>query len=218
MTDERAAHEVRVRGKHGSHHATRASAYAAAGVIASAVFMGCIESPPFSELETTLDASTASEGALAADASVAMDATAAEDASEAARAMCEATCSAAGGTCDGPTCVFACPGLASCATEIRCPVGVPCRVTCRGTKACSFVTCGSAPSCQIECTGQDACERVTSAAADTQVVCGGKNSCKKVSCNGASCSVQCEQDSCKPAEVACCAAVCTVNAAPGTCK
>lgn len=135
-----------------------------------------------------------------------------------AHAACVAACPA-GGTCEGGTCVLSCPGILTCKLGVKCPAGIPCRVSCLGARSCGPVDCGTASTCRVDCNGELACASVTSAAASTEIVCTGKMACKDVGCNGDTCTVQCDGDACKAQEVKCCAATsCTVNGAAGTCK
>jgi len=132
-------------------------------------------------------------------------------------AACAAACPQVGGTCDGATCVIACPGPPACTTALTCPTGVACKVLCPSEKSCASVDCGSASTCRVECTGKDACRSVRSNAGQTELVCSGKDACKDIGCAGDACVVQCMADGCKANEVKCCAKQCTVNGAPGKC-
>ena len=195
----------------------RVSTWAVATVTGACVaWTGCISSPSLS----TANEPAADGGDDLSDAGAALEAAPAEDAppDDAAHAACVAACPA-GGTCEGGTCVLACPGIAGCMLGVTCPPGIPCRVSCTGPRSCGTVDCGTASSCRVDCNGDTACGKIRGAAAQTDIVCTGKSACRDTRCDGDTCTVQCAGDACKPADVACCAATsCTVNGAPGKCN
>ena len=187
----------------------------ASAVLSGAALVACVSAPDLTTVNdppgpSTDDAGTA-EGGVNLDSAVPLP-----DAS--AVTACAAACPQAGGTCDGATCVIACPGPPACATTLTCPTGVACKILCASEKSCESVDCGSASSCRVECTGKEACGSVRSNAGQTDLVCSGKDACKDVGCSGDACTVQCMADGCKPMEVNCCARQCTVNGAPGKCR
>lgn len=100
-------------------------------------------------------------------------------------------CKAAGGTCNGGTCVINCTSAARCNT-VTCPPGIPCEVNCSTPNACGDVTCAG-PGCKIFCAGS------TSGPGCGAVTCGGAGDCSitcqwctgKVTCNAAKCDVRC---------------------------
>lgn len=202
----------------------RLRAVVAASCVMGAFYWGtgCITSPDL----TPVDGVPAEAGASRDDAAPPPGADGASDVAvdsdptdDAARATCLVVCPAAGGTCDGATCVLACPGLASCATGVTCPPGIPCHVTCNGTKVCGTVDCGKASRCKVECNGETACKQVVSTASQTDITCTGKTACPDTRCDGDTCTVQCGAGACKTPEVQCCATTsCTVNGEPGKCK
>lgn len=112
--------------------------------------------------------------------------------------VCDGRCATAGGTCNGDTCVIACPGAASCATTVKCPPDMPCTVQCVGHEACQNVECVDATACSITCDGDHACH-------------------DKVTCKGLVCEVSCANGGCSLDGVQCCASACTVNGATGKC-
>ena len=191
----------------------------ALAITAFFAWAGCISSPTLTTANdvfasgdggnlTSDDGGTAGETAPASDGSP----------DDPAHAACVAACPA-GGTCEGGTCVLSCPGISTCKSGVKCPAGIPCRVSCVGARSCGPVDCGTASTCRVDCNGDSACGRITSAAPATEIVCTGKTACKEAGCNGDTCTVQCDGDACKAQEVKCCATTsCTVNGAAGSCR
>lgn len=186
-------------------------------LVASLTTTSCITGPNLTTLTDAAEAGGSESGAGAdsgSEASAPGDDAAPLD--DPAHAACLIACPT-GGACEGGTCVLACPGIASCATGVKCPAGIPCRITCTGPRSCGTADCGSATTCRVECTGAQSCGRVRSAASQTEVVCSGKDACADTMCKGDTCTVQCDANACRPMNVQCCATQCTVNGAPGNC-
>jgi hypothetical protein len=189
--------------------------------VAGAAWGGCISKPNLTPADSSagVDGGDAlSEGEAGGEPDAATNPVEDGSVEDPGHAACVAACPP-GGTCDGDTCVLACPGMVTCMLGVKCPAGVPCRVTCSGPHSCGIVDCGTAASCAVTCTGDTACAKVRSGAVQTTVTCSGKNACKDTRCDGDTCTVDCDGDACKAPDIACCAMTsCTVNGSPGTCK
>lgn len=189
---------------------------------AGSLFVGCIDDPLFVPLEDAPDAGDTR--APAPDASAAEDAPAAESGPDRGRqdagGACDERCRAAGGTCEGDTCVLACSAASPCKGTRKCPGGLACRIVCEGKQACDKVECSSSTACSVVCGGEQACNGdVHADAPAAQITCDGMQACNgKVHCKGASCAIACGASGCKPGDVKCCATQCTVDGLAGVCK
>lgn len=110
----------------------------------------------------------------------------------------QATCSAAGGTCEQGWCVIDSDSNG----EVTCPAGMPCTVICDEQDKCkNGVKCGLATSCVVRCTADAACQDRgvdCGSAATCNVTCTGSSACqhgsngnRSVECRASACEVTC---------------------------
>jgi hypothetical protein len=64
-----------------------------------------------------------------------------------------AACMAAGGQCNGPTCVFVVIG----AGPFTCPAGLACEIDCNASGVCGNIDCSMSAGCTIECNVAGSC-------------------------------------------------------------
>ena len=108
---------------------------------------------------------------------------------------CPVGCS---GGCEGGVCIIACGGKGSCISDLVCPSGWPCRVSCGGFRACTAARFdgSNASSLSIECAGAESCvaaAMICPTAGDCGVLCGGAMSCVSFSlaCGPGRCAADC---------------------------
>lgn len=84
-----------------------------------------------------------------------------DGAADAAFALCQQVCPS--GNCDfDGTCLITCSEATKCDSNLRCPDGVACRVTCTAG-GCDNIDCGKATKCEVKCTGspnKDTCHDI----------------------------------------------------------
>jgi len=101
-------------------------------------------------------------------------------------------CAAAGGNCDGDTCVI----LQTAESAVTCPAGMPCRVECTGAgRPCrDGASCGAATTCELRCIGYRACQSGASCgtAPTCTVTCDGEEACESgITPGSATCTSHC---------------------------
>lgn len=106
-----------------------------------------------------------------------------DGAADAALAQCQKVCPSRNCDFDG-TCLITCNQTTPCSQLVRCPDGVPCRVTC-SDDACENIDCGRATKCEVTCTGTP----TTGACHDIYCLGGGRDGDPIVT---ASCVIDCE--------------------------
>ena len=173
-------------------------------VVIVIVLAGCgrlgYEPLPGSDLISGADGGATRDGAVAVDAG-------AGDA-PGCPAMCTQGCA------DG-TCHILGDDLDATGTTIRCPPGMPCRVTCMARQSCrTKIDCTGATSCAIDCVGDRSCFfGALCGAQPCDISCAGVNACGPIDCGPSpSCAVTCGGDDSCQFGIQCCgfAAVCDV--------
>lgn len=128
------------------------------------------------------DAWTDAGADAGADASADQDAAVAvadgmADASEVAvAAVCTTANCPSPGSCANDVCTYTCAGALSCLSEVRCPAGLECEVTCSNGACGAGVDCSRASKCELRCE-TDSCNGI-------------------VSCEGEGSTLQCDSTSC----------------------
>ena len=174
----------------------RRTVYRTAAVVAlfgAVVGFACSEYGSEEEITPPARDSGAGDDALS-DAGVVVPA----DASDGASASCAASCTGAGRSCNGETCVVTCAASLGC-NGVVCPSGIPCVVDCVGVRGCEGASCGDASTCEFRCQAKDSC-RITSCgkAESCSYDCTIDNACRQISCGTAKkCTVECATYACK---------------------
>jgi hypothetical protein len=117
-----------------------------------------------------------------------------EESQDSGTIACDPLCT---GGCEAGWCRIACGSASTCErAALACPIGARCVVECDGPNACrdAVVVCGLAKECLVECQGEAACREM------------------QVRCSDAPCGIECSDDGCDHARLACgagsCYAVC----------
>jgi hypothetical protein len=98
-------------------------------------------------------------------------------------------------------------------TDITCPAGLACEVTCEGSRTCRNVSCGPATACTVLCKGVESCPLgATCGDGQCSIFCMGDDSCGALSCGtSSSCQVDCSGVGSCVGAVACPAGLCFVS-------
>jgi hypothetical protein len=105
---------------------------------------------------------------------------------------CKDVCAA--GTCVDGVCTIDCSAEDTCANDVICPTGVPCRVICGDSSCDKHVDCTRSTSCTVECEGNLSCQdEIRCGNGPCDVSCNGYRSCAhRVKCaESCRCDVDC---------------------------